>query len=111
MRRALAIAFASILLLSRALPASALPLADASEPPPSPDDALDDLDARAGMCDRFDGLAFTFCVALCEARACDLLDPDDQRCALLRDGFTRASGGGAPPCDEATPAPASLRAS
>ena len=61
------------------------------------------------MCDPFEGLAFTFCVALCEARACDLLDGDDARCALLRDGFATASGGVAPPCADV--APASLRLS
>jgi len=100
MRRALAIAFASILLLSRALPASAMDVAASS---PSSDEALDDLDARAGMCDAFDGLAFTFCVALCEARACDLRDAGDDRCALLRDGFTTASGGATAPCDDMPP--------
>ena len=93
MRHALAIAFASALVFAVASPVPAQLLVDGSEPAES-------LDARAGMCDAFDGLAFTFCVALCEARACDLLDVDDARCALLRDGFATASGGTAPPCDD-----------
>jgi hypothetical protein len=67
--------------------------------------ALQTGDARAGMCDAFDGLAFTFCVALCEARECDLLGADDNRCMLLRRGFARTSDGGAAPCDvEVSPA-------
>ena len=55
-------------------------------------------ETRAGMCKDFSGLAFGFCVALCEARECDLQSPGDQRCAVLRRGFERASGGHQPPC-------------
>ena len=55
-------------------------------------------EARAGMCEAYDGLAFTFCVALCEARQCDLVGADDGTCALLRRGFARASAGAAAPC-------------
>jgi len=101
MRRALAIAFASTVLLCRSAPAASTVAIPADEPAES-------LEERAGMCDAYDGLAFTFCVALCEARACDLLDTDDVRCALLRDGFATASGGGTPPCTDAA---ASLRVS
>jgi hypothetical protein len=56
------------------------------------------LPGRAGMCRGFDGLAFTFCVALCEARACDLRPSEDARCAILRRGFARVTGGSTPPC-------------
>lgn len=56
-------------------------------------------DERAGSCAGFEGVAFVFCVALCEARACDLRDPDDARCAVLRRGFSRTAGGLAPPCE------------
>jgi hypothetical protein len=56
-------------------------------------------DARAGMCAPFDGVAFTFCVALCEARECDRQPLDDERCAVLRGAFDRASGGGPAPCE------------
>ncbi len=104
MRRALAIVFASAVLGSINVSAAPAAIPDDCEPPMS-------LEERAGMCDAFDGLAFTFCVALCEARACDLLDADDTRCALLRDGFATASGGVAPPCADTASAPASLRAS
>src|SRR5437868_8252595 len=97
MRRALAIAFASAVLLSRSAPTPAYAAIPVAEPAES-------LEQRAGMCDPFEGLAFTFCVALCEARACDLLDGDDARCALLRDGFATASGGVAPPCTDVAPA-------
>ena len=55
-------------------------------------------DRRAGMCEEFSALAFAFCVALCEARECDLQPSDDQRCTVLRRGFDRASGGLQPPC-------------
>jgi len=55
-------------------------------------------ETRAGMCKDFRGLAFGFCVALCEARECDRQSPADQRCAVLRRGFERASGGHQPPC-------------
>jgi hypothetical protein len=93
MRRALAIAFACGFLMSAASPglAAADELASAPLAPETED-------ARAGMCDAFDGLAFTFCVALCEARACDTLDVDDGRCELLRRGFADVSRGTAPPC-------------
>jgi hypothetical protein len=87
MRRALAIlcAMASLIVLtaqpSRAVVASA------------PWDQ-----GRAGMCDAFDGLAFTFCVAICEARMCDLLVSEDERCMILERGFDRVTDGAAPPC-------------
>src|SRR5436309_13316582 len=96
MRRALAIVFASAVVLSVNVPAAPALIIPAPEPPVS-------LDERAGMCDAFDRLAFTFCVALCEARACDLLDADDARCGLLRDGCATASGGARPHCAD-TPA-------
>jgi hypothetical protein len=54
--------------------------------------------SRAGMCDAYDGLAFTFCVALCEARECDRRASDDARCALLARGFARMTRGGVAPC-------------
>lgn len=53
---------------------------------------------RAGMCEAFSGLAYGFCVALCEARECDLQPAGDERCTVLRRGFDRASGGLQPPC-------------
>jgi hypothetical protein len=84
MRRALAILFAWAFL--------ALPLV----PPHAQEIPLED--DRAGMCDAFEGLSFTFCVALCEARECDLLAAGDTRCALLRRGFERAAAGAVPPC-------------
>jgi len=59
-------------------------------------------DERAGMCDAFDGISFTFCVAFCEARECDLHAADDARCAILRHGFARATGGSSPPCTAGT---------
>jgi hypothetical protein len=100
MRRALAIAFACALLMSAAGRTRAEDArADAALPTcPAPDDS------RAGMCDAFDGLAFTFCVALCEARECDLLDPADARCTLLRRGFERVSDGAVPPCADGSTA-------
>ena len=55
-------------------------------------------ETRASMCDQFSGVAFGFCVALCEARECDLQPADDQRCAVLRRGFDRVTGGIQPPC-------------
>lgn len=55
-------------------------------------------DARAGLCDAFAGVAFTFCVAFCEARECDRQPPGDERCILLRRGFDRVTGGVTPPC-------------
>ena len=55
-------------------------------------------DSRAGMCAGFSDLAFAFCVAVCEARECDLQPPDDTRCTVLRRGFERVSGGLQPPC-------------
>jgi hypothetical protein len=55
-------------------------------------------ETRAGMCADFSGLAFGFCVALCEARQCDLQPPSDERCAVLRRGFERTTGGLEPPC-------------
>lgn len=62
-------------------------------------DAADD---RTGMCEAFDGVAFTFCVAICEARICDARAPDDQRCALLARGFARVTGGDTAPCTSTT---------
>jgi hypothetical protein len=56
-------------------------------------------ESRAGVCGDFDGVAFTFCVALCEARECDRQPSDDARCALLRHGFARVTGGALAPCD------------
>jgi hypothetical protein len=53
---------------------------------------------RAGMCEHFSGLAFGFCVALCEARECDQQSTGDERCGVLRRGFDRATGGLEPPC-------------
>jgi hypothetical protein len=55
-------------------------------------------DTRAGLCDAFAGAAFTFCVAFCEARECDRQPAGDERCALLRRGFSRVTGGATPPC-------------
>ena len=55
-------------------------------------------ETRAGLCEEFSGLAFGFCVALCEARQCDLRPVDDERCAVLRRGFDRATGGVDAPC-------------
>jgi len=93
MRSALAIALACGLFIAG--PAGArFATAEPAAPVESPPD-----EGRAGMCDAFDGLAFTFCVALCEARACDLRAPDDDTCMLLRRGFARTSDGAAAPCD------------
>jgi hypothetical protein len=55
-------------------------------------------DTRAGLCDAFAGAAFTLCVAFCEARECDRQPSGDERCALLRRGFSRVTGGVTPPC-------------
>jgi hypothetical protein len=96
MRRALAIAFACGFLMGAASPRVSAAKDFADAPPREQEDA------RAGMCDDFDGPAFTFCVALCEARDCDLLDAGDTRCTLLRRGFADVSGGVAPPCDDAS---------
>jgi len=51
------------------------------------------------MCNAFDGLAFTFCVALCEARECDRQPLDDVRCDALQRGFDRVSDGRTAPCE------------
>lgn len=96
MRRAFAIAFACGFLMGAASPGLSA-LDDLANAPL----ALETEDARAGICDAFDDLAFTFCVALCEARDCDTLDGDDARCTLLRRGFARVSGGASPPCADA----------
>jgi len=102
MRRALAIAFACASVMAAGARAGAT-IVSAGEPVPTV--AVDD--DRAGMCDAFEGLGFTFCVALCEARACDTLDAADARCVLLRAAFRRAGGGATPPCEEAgAPLPA-----
>jgi hypothetical protein len=55
-------------------------------------------DARAGLCNSFAGVAFTFCVALCEARECDRQPVGDDRCMALSRGFERATDGAVPPC-------------
>ena len=93
MRSALAIALACGLVIGAPLIGLATPGDAPAVVAPEPDES------RAGMCDAFDGLAFTFCVALCEARSCDLLAPDDETCTLLRRGFARTSDGAAAPCD------------
>jgi hypothetical protein len=54
--------------------------------------------SRAGWCAAYDGLAFTFCVAYCEARECDRAPVGDERCAIIRRGFGRVTDGDAPPC-------------
>ena len=96
MRRAFAIVSACALLIP-ALPARST----AGDTGASVDVQLE---SRAGMCDGFDGLAFTFCVALCEARACDQVAAGDERCALLRRGFARVAARARPPCDGGVPA-------
>ncbi len=96
MRRAFAIAAA--LVVVGAFASRVAPAATESDLLDAPSIA----DLRAGMCDGFDGLAFTFCVALCEARGCDLLPEDDDRCAILRRGFARVSGGATAPCLDGT---------
>jgi hypothetical protein len=88
MHRALAIAFSLVLSV-----ASAGPLARADE--------LGTNESRAGMCDDFDGLPFVFCVAMCEARECDRLGADDERCEVLARGFATVTNGAAPPCRSA----------
>ncbi len=85
MRRALAI----VLSLALLLPVAALA---------APSDVLGTDESRAGMCDDFDGLPFVFCVAMCEARECDRLAPNDDRCATLARGFASVTKGAAPPC-------------
>lgn len=79
--------------------ACALGLAIASAPTTgaAPEAGADE--ARAGMCAEFAGVAFTFCVALCEARECDRQPLDDERCAVLRGAFDRVSGGSPAPCE------------
>ena len=57
---------------------------------------------RAGMCDGYDGVAFTFCVAYCEARECDAAPVGDNRCEVIRRGFARVTGGATPPCSVAS---------
>jgi hypothetical protein len=52
-----------------------------------------------GSCDGFDGLAFAFCVAICEARECQRKSIHDERCATLRSGFDRVTGGQSAPCE------------
>lgn len=63
---------------------------------------------RNGVCDGFDGLAFAFCVAMCEARECDQRSPYDKRCATLRHGFERVTGGQSAPCEAGGSVAASL---
>lgn len=87
MRRALAILFA--VALSRVVEPSL-----AAAPPLGADGG------RAGMCTAFDNLAFTFCVAFCEARECDRLPVTDETCRVIRRGFERVTGGETPPCSE-----------
>jgi hypothetical protein len=91
MRPSVAIASALLLLTLHA------PLFSTVEPPLGDD--------RAGMCDAFDGLAFTFCVALCEARECDRRPIGDERCAILQRGFERVSDGYLAPCEPGGPVP------
>jgi hypothetical protein len=83
MRCSLAI-LAALLLLGSGIPAVAFE--------PGTDDT------RAGMCDTFEGVAFTFCVAYCEARECDRQPLSDERCTALRRGFDRVAEGLPPPC-------------
>jgi hypothetical protein len=85
MRSALAIAFA--LALANAVPGSR---AVALEPGQD--------EARAGMCEDFDGLPFVFCVAMCEARECDRQPIGDDRCELLAKGFATVTNGATAPC-------------
>lgn len=59
-------------------------------------------EARAGMCDAYDGLPFVFCVAMCEARECDRLGASDERCEILAEGFAAVTNGAAPPCSPAS---------
>lgn len=80
------IAFAVMFALLTAIPS----MIAAAQPPTG--------ETRAGMCEEFSGLTYGFCVALCEARQCDLQPASDERCAVLRRGFDRASGGVHPPC-------------
>jgi hypothetical protein len=54
---------------------------------------------HAGSCDGFDGVAFAFCVAICEARECHRQPLYDDRCATLRSGFDRVTGGESVPCE------------
>jgi hypothetical protein len=89
MRRALAIAFSLALVVL-----SASPMVGAGE--------LGTDETRAGMCDDFDGLPFVFCVAMCEARECDRLSPDDHRCEVLARGFASVTNGGVSPCDSSS---------
>jgi hypothetical protein len=83
MRHTLATVLIAMLLLAAPMRARSLPEPD---------------ETRAGMCAEFSGLALGFCVALCEARQCDLRPNDDERCAILRRGFERASDGLPAPC-------------
>lgn len=85
MRRALAILFASLLLI----PLLSLRL-DAEVAAPD--------EGRAGMCAEYDGIPFAFCVAICEARQCDRLGSGDDRCTILQRGFRRVAGVDPPPC-------------
>lgn len=86
-------AFAIVLSLALLLPVAALA---------TPSDDLGSDESRAGMCDDFDGLPFVFCVAMCEARECDRLGSDDDRCALLAEGFATTTHGAPPPCPVAS---------
>lgn len=103
MHSALAIAFACALLMTGPIEAAAKMSDPVHGTYETTAPLLQPDDARAGMCDGFDGLAFTFCVALCEASACDQID--DDTCVLLHHGFARATGGLAAPCEsDASPA-------
>jgi len=63
----------------------------------------------SGICASYQGLAFTFCVALCETRVCER-PRAEERCAVLRRGFRRVSGGARLPCpDRATERSSSRR--
>jgi len=53
----------------------------------------------SAICDGYDGLPFAFCVAICEARECHRQPAYDKRCATLRSGFGRVTGGQSAPCE------------
>lgn len=53
---------------------------------------------RAGICQRYQGLPFAFCVAYCEARRCDERPLSDERCQVIKRGFYRVAGSRLLPC-------------
>ena len=89
MRRAHAMMFALVLLAASVAPSKTA-------------DVLGTDETRAGICDAYDGLPFVFCVAMCEARECDRLGPDDERCEILAEGFATVTNGATPPCGSAS---------